>query len=64
VDENNNAAAPDDGDQHAPMDKISMNNGAHRHLYDVGDKIGFDGETHVAVWVENGQVTSVHPEVP
>nr|WP_240124430.1 RHS repeat-associated core domain-containing protein [Streptomyces sp. MUM 136J] len=48
----------------APMDKISMNNGAHRHLYDVGEEIGFDGESHVAVWIENGQVTSVHPEVP
>ncbi|MEV7941597.1 hypothetical protein AB0O82_36420 [Kitasatospora sp. NPDC088264] len=48
----------------APMDKISMNNGAHRHLYDVGEEIGFDGEAHVAVWIENGQVTSVHPEVP
>ncbi|MFF4290984.1 polymorphic toxin-type HINT domain-containing protein [Streptomyces sp. NPDC001633] len=48
----------------APMDKISMSNGAHRHLYDVGKEIGFDGETYVAVWIENGQVTSVHPEVP
>jgi hypothetical protein len=48
----------------APMDKISMNNGAHRHLFDVGEEVGFDGERHVAVWVENGQVTSVHPEFP
>jgi hypothetical protein len=48
----------------APINKISMNNGAHRHLFDVGEEVGFDGETHVAVWVENGQVTSVHPEVP
>jgi hypothetical protein len=48
----------------SPMDKISMSNGAHRHLYDTGGEIGFDGERHVAVWVENGQVTSVHPEFP
>ena len=30
----------------------------------VGEEIGFDGERHVAVWVDNGQVTSVHPEFP
>jgi hypothetical protein len=48
----------------SPIDKISMDNGAHRHLLDAGEEIGFDGERHVAVWVENGQVTSVHPENP
>ena len=48
----------------APIDDVSLNNGAHRHLLDVGDEVGFDGERHVAVWVENGQVTSVHAEVP
>jgi hypothetical protein len=52
------------GAMRAPMDKISTGNGAHRHLFDVGEEIGFDGERHVAVWVENGQVTSVHPEFP
>ncbi|WP_168212021.1 polymorphic toxin-type HINT domain-containing protein [Actinomadura rubteroloni] len=48
----------------APMDKISTANGAHRHLYNAGEVVGFEGETHVAVWVEGGRVTSVHPESP
>lgn len=48
----------------APIDKMSMDNGAYRHLLDAGEEIGFDGERHVAVWVENDLVTSVHPEFP
>jgi hypothetical protein len=48
----------------APMDRISMGNGAHRHLLNAGEEVGFDGEKHVAVWLEKGNVTSVHPEVP
>lgn len=38
--------------------------GAHSHLFEVGEEIGFDGENHVRVWVENGNVTSIYPEVP
>ncbi|MDT7727510.1 MAG: hypothetical protein QOI21_4086 [Actinomycetota bacterium] len=48
----------------APMDKISTSNGAHRHLYDTGEEVGFYGETYVAAWVRNGVVSTVHPEVP
>jgi hypothetical protein len=33
-------------------------------MLDLGDEIGFDGEQHVAVWVEDGDVTSVYPEFP
>jgi hypothetical protein len=48
-----------------PIDSMNLGTGgAHSHLFDVGEEIGFDGETHVRVWVENGNVTSIYPEVP
>jgi hypothetical protein len=48
-----------------PIDSMNLGTGgAHSHLFDVGEEIGFDGETNVRVWVENGNVTSIYPEVP
>jgi len=47
------------------MDSMNLEpGGAHRLLLDVGEEIGFGGETNVRVWVENGNVTSIYPEVP
>lgn len=48
-----------------PIDSMNLDTGStHSHLFDVGEEIGFDGETRVRVWVENGNVSSIYPEVP
>ncbi len=53
------------GAMDTPIDSMNLGTGgAHSHLFDVGEEIGFDGEAHVRVWVENGNVTSIYPEVP